>query len=229
MSQHRPPIAVFDLDGTLADTIHDLIATLNVVLDRRGPAAPAARGGPRDDRRRRARPDRARPCGSRPRGHAGPARRPVPRFPRPLRRAPVRRDEALPGRASRRSTGSRTPASASPSAPTSSRPIRSQLLAGARRRASLRGDLRARQLSLLQAGPAPPDADHREGRRRPGPGRHGRRFAHRHRHRAGGRRSRSSRSPSATRTSRSRDLGPDRIIDHFDELLGGAVAPEEAA
>jgi phosphoglycolate phosphatase len=32
----RPPIAVFDLDGTIADTIHDLIATLNVVLDREG-------------------------------------------------------------------------------------------------------------------------------------------------------------------------------------------------
>lgn len=32
----RPPIAVFDLDGTIADTIHDLIATLNVVLDRQG-------------------------------------------------------------------------------------------------------------------------------------------------------------------------------------------------
>jgi phosphoglycolate phosphatase len=32
----RPPIAVFDLDGTLADTIHDLIATLNVVLEREG-------------------------------------------------------------------------------------------------------------------------------------------------------------------------------------------------
>jgi phosphoglycolate phosphatase len=29
-----PPIVVFDLDGTLADTAHDLIATLNVVLER---------------------------------------------------------------------------------------------------------------------------------------------------------------------------------------------------
>ena len=28
-----PPIVVFDLDGTLADTAHDLIATLNVVLE----------------------------------------------------------------------------------------------------------------------------------------------------------------------------------------------------
>jgi phosphoglycolate phosphatase len=32
----RPPIAVFDLDGTLADTARDLVATLNVVLDREG-------------------------------------------------------------------------------------------------------------------------------------------------------------------------------------------------
>jgi phosphoglycolate phosphatase len=36
MSDHRSPIAVFDLDGTLADTIYDLIATLNVVLESEG-------------------------------------------------------------------------------------------------------------------------------------------------------------------------------------------------
>jgi phosphoglycolate phosphatase len=36
MSHSTPPIAVFDLDGTLADTIHDLISTLNVVMDREG-------------------------------------------------------------------------------------------------------------------------------------------------------------------------------------------------
>ena len=29
-----PPIVVFDLDGTLADTAQDLIATLNVILQR---------------------------------------------------------------------------------------------------------------------------------------------------------------------------------------------------
>lgn len=34
MPKLSPPIAVFDLDGTLADTIHDLIGTLNVVLAR---------------------------------------------------------------------------------------------------------------------------------------------------------------------------------------------------
>ena len=32
----RSPIAVFDLDGTLADTVHDLVATLNVVLEHEG-------------------------------------------------------------------------------------------------------------------------------------------------------------------------------------------------
>ncbi len=31
-----PPIAVFDLDGTLADTAPDLIGTLNTILDREG-------------------------------------------------------------------------------------------------------------------------------------------------------------------------------------------------
>jgi len=39
----KPPILVFDLDGTLADTAGDIINTLNVVLDREGlPPVPAA-------------------------------------------------------------------------------------------------------------------------------------------------------------------------------------------
>jgi phosphoglycolate phosphatase len=40
----RAPIIVFDLDGTLADTAHDLIATLNMLLRREGlpPVAPQA-------------------------------------------------------------------------------------------------------------------------------------------------------------------------------------------
>lgn len=39
----KPPIVVFDLDGTLADTAHDLVATLNVLLTREGlPAVPLA-------------------------------------------------------------------------------------------------------------------------------------------------------------------------------------------
>jgi phosphoglycolate phosphatase len=36
MAIHTPPIAVFDLDGTLADTAGDLVATLNVILEREG-------------------------------------------------------------------------------------------------------------------------------------------------------------------------------------------------
>jgi len=32
----RPPIVVFDLDGTLAETAHDLVATLNMLLVREG-------------------------------------------------------------------------------------------------------------------------------------------------------------------------------------------------
>lgn len=38
----RPPIVVFDLDGTLADTAPDLIAVLNMIMDREGlPHVPA--------------------------------------------------------------------------------------------------------------------------------------------------------------------------------------------
>lgn len=36
MAQHLRPIAVFDLDGTLADTAGDLIGTLNVILEHEG-------------------------------------------------------------------------------------------------------------------------------------------------------------------------------------------------
>ncbi|MBM6594636.1 HAD family hydrolase [Microvirga pudoricolor] len=36
MAAHLPPIVVFDLDGTLADTAADLVGTLNVILRREG-------------------------------------------------------------------------------------------------------------------------------------------------------------------------------------------------
>jgi phosphoglycolate phosphatase len=40
------PIAVLDLDGTLADTAHDLVATLNVILGQEGiPPLPVAEAG----------------------------------------------------------------------------------------------------------------------------------------------------------------------------------------
>jgi len=41
-----PPIAVFDLDGTLADTARDLVATLNVILGQEGvPPLPVEKAG----------------------------------------------------------------------------------------------------------------------------------------------------------------------------------------
>jgi phosphoglycolate phosphatase len=44
MANFAPPIAVFDLDGTLADTAGDLVATLNVILDQEGlPPLPVER------------------------------------------------------------------------------------------------------------------------------------------------------------------------------------------
>src|SRR6478752_10163789 len=44
MAQFAPPIAVFDLDGTLADTAGDLVATLNVILHQEGlPRLPVAK------------------------------------------------------------------------------------------------------------------------------------------------------------------------------------------
>jgi phosphoglycolate phosphatase len=42
----KAPIAVFDLDGTLADTAHDLVATLNVILGQEGiPPLPVEQAG----------------------------------------------------------------------------------------------------------------------------------------------------------------------------------------
>jgi phosphoglycolate phosphatase len=50
-----PPIVVFDLDGTLAETAPDIMRTLNVILVREGPAGAAAGTGARTRRRGRAR------------------------------------------------------------------------------------------------------------------------------------------------------------------------------
>ncbi len=47
MAIHTPPIAVFDLDGTLADTAGDLVGTLNVILSQEG-LAPLPIGQARD-------------------------------------------------------------------------------------------------------------------------------------------------------------------------------------
>ena len=47
MAIDTPPIAVFDLDGTLADTAGDLVGTLNVILDEEG-LSPLPLGRARD-------------------------------------------------------------------------------------------------------------------------------------------------------------------------------------
>ena len=62
-NQHTDlPTLVFDLDGTLADTAVDLIGTLNVLMRRLGaPEVPVEQGQGRRGRRR-ARDDPARPC-----------------------------------------------------------------------------------------------------------------------------------------------------------------------
>ena len=101
MANSAPPIAVFDLDGTLADTIHDLVATLNVVLDRKGSAALPVEEGARHGRRRRPRADRA---GLRSGGReVTPAHldEPAPALPGPLQREYLRPDHPLPGRRAR--------------------------------------------------------------------------------------------------------------------------------
>ncbi|CAA9307705.1 MAG: Phosphoglycolate phosphatase, partial [uncultured Microvirga sp.] len=149
-----------------------------------GRARPAARSGERPDRRRRARLAAARFRGCRGRTGPEPARGALPPLPGALRRQHLRRDAPL----SRRRGGAR---------PARERRLRARhlhqqdrgALRGAahraRRRPSLRGDLRPRHFSVFQARPPPPHPDGRARRRRPAPGRDGGRFALRHRGRQG--------------------------------------------
>src|SRR4029450_11583745 len=89
------PIAVFDLDGTLADTAGDLVGTLNVILKQEGlaplpcrdgrhmmrvggPAPPPVPEGPPHARPGPPPPDPARVRGRRQGADACPSRRAVP-------------------------------------------------------------------------------------------------------------------------------------------------------
>ena len=209
---------VFDLDGTLADTAADLIEHPQHHAGARGVSrrcrwtGPATWSGPaRGDAP--ARPRAGRPVGRPTSGSSALFRG----FPRPLRREHRGEDEAVPGRRRPRSTAS--PRRASP------RRLHQQdggalgaSAGGARRGRPLRRHLRARHLRLCQARRAAPHADRRAGRRRP------------------------ARTPSWSATAAPTStrpaapacrsiavsfgytdtpvaqLGPDRVIDHFDAL-----------
>ena len=203
MSTH-PPIAIFDLDGTLADTIHDLIATLNVVLASEGlpPLSIEARAGA--CRRRRQGADRAwarrRSDGRSPRPGSTSCTRPSWSITAPIS-ASTRGCSPVP---SRRSIGSPRRAFGSRSAPTSTSSFSIGLLEALGVADRFAMICRPRQLPLFQARSAPPHPYGRAGRRRPGAGRHGGRFPHRHRDRAGRRNSGRRRHLRLHRRSRRR-------------------------
>ena len=71
MSAMKGFLLVFDLDGTLVDSVPDLHAALNEMLRERGPPAVVAAGGKAHGRRRRAGARRARSRGERRRSGRG--------------------------------------------------------------------------------------------------------------------------------------------------------------
>ena len=182
----RPPIIVFDLDGTLIDTAPDLIDSLNHALSRDGFERGRPRHGRRPCRHGRARHDRARlraqPAPLRPGDGRAPSRG--------LRRSTI--PPAFPAAraptpaCSRRSRVRRKPATSSPSAPTSRKAWRVSLIerlglsdlfgaiCGGDTFAFRKPDPRHLTETIARAGGDPNAcAD-------------GRRFAHRHRHGEGG-------------------------------------------
>ena len=81
MQQDLPsPLLVFDLDGTLAETAGDLVATLNVILAREGLAGIDLADSAPDGRRRRADVDPARTFGAWHQGQRCPSRYHARRF-----------------------------------------------------------------------------------------------------------------------------------------------------
>jgi phosphoglycolate phosphatase len=183
---HLTPIAVFDLDGTLADTAPDLIGTLNVILEREG--LPPVR---LEDAREMI--------------GAG-ARALVERGFEAARRelTPAKSDQLYRDFLAHYADNLCVESRLFPGVPEAlddlvARGFRlavctnkveghsRRLLEGLGLAVAFRRNMRPRHLSLFQARPAAPDPDRRGGGRRPGPGDHGRRFPHRHRHREGGR------------------------------------------
>ena len=208
----RPPIIVFDLDGTLIDTAPDLIDSLNHALAGDGFGAvdhgagrrPCRHGRPRHDRARL----RAQPAPASTRRWSSAITRSSsstipPAF--PAARAPTpacsRRSHAPPEAGYIFAICTNKPEGMAREPDRAARPDR-----------PVRRDLRRRHVCLSQARPAPPDGNHRAGRRRSAARADGRRFAHRHRHGQGGRhpgrggRFRLHRPPCARVRAEHRDL-----------------------
>ena len=183
----RPPIIVFDLDGTLIDTAPDLIDSLNHALAANGfDAVDRGLVGRHVGMGGRAMIERVFALNQR---RVDPAAGRAPS--RGLRRALYRRHSRQLAPLPRRARGDRArrarPATSSRSAPTSRKPWRVSLIERLGPVRPVRRDLRRRHVRFPQARPAPSDRNDRAGRRRSVAGADGRRFAHRHRHRQGGR------------------------------------------
>ena len=164
-----PPIAVFDLDGTLAETAGDLVGTLNVILAREGlRELPLAEARDMIGAGAKALIQRGFAAAGQPLPPETPGRA-VRRFPDPLRREPVRPLASVCGRrrCPRRSQRARLPPRGLHQ---QDRAPRGRPPRAARRRRPLRCHLRSRDLPVLQARPAPHHPDDRAGGRRSGQG-----------------------------------------------------------
>ena len=214
---------VFDLDGTLVDTAPDLIETPQCRVRARRTAAGRLRRGAQHDRRRRPPDDRERGCSSRaarlPRRRRSTGCSPISS---PLRRAHRRPLAAL----SRPRSGARPAGRARLPLRGLHQQARRAVAAAARRARpdpALRRDLRPGHVRHAKARSRNAAPDHPGGRRR-----------HSARPSWSGIPEPTSpprappafrwwRSISATAKRRSRELEPDRLISHFDELAAAVL------